>query len=158
MTGLFTFFSHFYLAILLQYFMLWIFLSYNIISYLLLKPVMSALLFSSHLADYLASFIGTEQNPSRIKSTYLSCTCTHILCLFSYEGAVYLRAVLALVQWIPSLLTTSRSSLSLSLLLQFPTTLYHYFVCCNSPYLLETLCSSETEPLENSLLLAYLFA
>ena len=39
------FFSHFYLAILLQYFMPWIFLSYNIISYLL-KPVMSAILFT----------------------------------------------------------------------------------------------------------------
>lgn len=52
MTGLFTFFSHFYLAILLQYFMSWILLSSNIISYLLLKPVMSAVLFSSHLADY----------------------------------------------------------------------------------------------------------
>lgn len=61
----------------------WIFLlSYKIISHLLLKPVASAILFSSQLADYLASFIETEENPSVIKPTYLGVP-VHIYSAFS---------------------------------------------------------------------------
>ena len=60
----------------------WIFLlSYKIISHLL-KPVASAILFSSQLADYLASFIETEENPSVIKPTYLGAS-VHIYSAFS---------------------------------------------------------------------------
>lgn len=42
-------------------------LSYRIISYLLLRPVISPIIFFSHLADYFNCLIESTENSSRIK-------------------------------------------------------------------------------------------